>query len=132
MLDDPMEKGGAGLNYQTSKKIGDSIESLLAETDIIQKDIEMSDEQPTALDDAAREIRAQLSDALMSPLSEEQLARLSDLVKRHLTGAVDKAGFFKELDMAFTHGGVGLRKEIAEDMTRRMEILLVKFKDFTE
>ncbi|MBI5912849.1 ABC transporter ATP-binding protein [Candidatus Azambacteria bacterium] len=132
MLDDPMEKGGAGLNYQTSKKIGDSIEALLAETDVIQKDIEASDEKPTAIDDAVGEIRSQLSDALTSALSEEQSTRLSDLIKRHLTGAVDKAGFFKEIDTSFSHGGVGLRKEIAEDLTRRMEILLIKFKDFTE
>lgn len=131
-LDHPMENGGAGLNYQTAKKVGESIEALLAETDVIQKDIEMSDEQPSALDDAVKDIRTQLSDALTSPLSEEQTARLSDLIKRHLTGAVDKAAFFKELDMSFGHGGVGLRKEIAEDMTRRMEILLIKFKDFTE
>ena len=132
MLDDPMEKGGAGLNYQTAKKVGDSIEVLLAETDTIQKDIEMIDKTPMATDDAVREIRGQLSDALTSPLSEEQLTRLSDLIKRHIVGTVDKTGFLKELDMSFSHGGVGLRKEIAEDMTRRMEILLIKFKDFTE
>lgn len=131
-LDHPIEDGGAGLNYQSSKKVGDSIEALLAETDIIQKNIEISDEKPAALDDAVQEIRAQLSDALTSVLSEAQTARLTDLIKRHLIGTVDKAGFFKELDTSFSHGGVGLRKEIAEDMTRRMEILLIKFKDFTE
>lgn len=131
-LDHPMEEGGAGLNYQSSKKIGDSIETLLAETDTIQKDIESAEKQPAALDDAAKEILTQLSDALTSPLSEEQSARLFDSIKRHCAGAVDKAGFFKELDMSFSHGGVGLRKEIAEDMTRRIEMLLIKFKDFTE
>ena len=131
-LDHSIEQEGAGFNYQSSKKIGDSIEALLAETDIIQKNIEMSDEKTTALDDAIKEILTQLSDALTSPLSEEQAKRLSDCIKRHLTGATDKTGFFKELDMSFSHGGVGLRKEIAEDMTRRMEILLIKFKNFTE
>lgn len=131
-LDHPIEKGGAGLNYQSSKKIGDSIETLLAETDMIQKDIESAEKQPAALDDAAKEILTQLSDALTSPLSDEQSARLFDCIKRHCTGAVDKVGFLKELDMSFSHGGVGLRKEIAEDMTRRIEMLLIKFKDFTE
>ncbi|MEK7493717.1 MAG: ABC transporter ATP-binding protein [Patescibacteria group bacterium] len=131
-LDHPIEQGGAGLNYQSSKKVGESIEALLAETDVIQKDIELSDEKPAALDDAVKEIRTQLSDSLTSTLTEEQSARLNDLIKRHLTGSIDKEEFFKALDMSSSHGGVGLRKEIAEDITRRMEILLIKFKDFTE
>ncbi|MCR4322854.1 MAG: hypothetical protein NUV61_02090, partial [Candidatus Azambacteria bacterium] len=132
MLDDPMEKGGAGLNYQTAKKIGDSIEALLTETDVIQSNIDLADKQPEAIDGAVHEIRAQLSDALTSPLSAEQVTRLTNLIKQHLAGSIDKAGFFTELDLSFSHGGVGLRKEVAEDMTRRMEILLIKFKDFTE
>jgi len=49
-----------------------------------------------------------------------------------VVGEIDKNGFFEKLDLTFSHGGVGLRREVAEDMTRRIEILMIKFKDYTE
>lgn len=131
-LDDPIEKGGAGLNFQSAKKINASVEALLSETDVIQKDIENVTTDPQALDAATQEIKEQLLDVIASALSDEQVARLTDAVKKRISNEMDKDGFFNALDMAASHGGVGLRKEIARDAARRMEILLIKFKDFTD
>lgn len=131
-LDDPIEKGGAGLNFQSAKKIDASVEALLAETDTIQKDIEDISTNPNALDAVTKEIRDQLIDVISTTLTDEQMTRLTDAVKKRISNEIDKDGFFSALDVAATHGGVGLRKEIARDATRRMEILLIKFKDFTD
>lgn len=131
-LDDPIEKGGAGLNYQSAKKIDASVEALLAETDTIQKDMEKADTDSAALDAATKEITMQLTDVISTALTDEQTARLADMVKKRVTSELDKDGFFEILDRAASHGGIGLRKEIAKDVARRMEILLIKFKDFTD
>lgn len=131
-LDDPIEKGGAGLNYQSAKKIDGSVEALLSETDIIQKDIEDISTDPNALDTVTKEIRDQLIDIISATLTDEQMTRLTDAVRKRISNEIDKDGFFSVLDVAASHGGVGLRKEIARDVARRMEILLIKFKDFTD
>ena len=131
-LDDPIEKGGAGLNYQSAKKIDASVETLLSETDIIQKDIEDVGTDPNALDAVTKEIETQIIDVLSSALSDEQMTRLTDAIKKRISNELDRDGFFHTLDLAVSHGGVGLRKEIAKDAARRMEILLIKFKDFTD
>lgn len=131
-LDDPIEKGGAGLNYQSSKKLWESIESLLTETDIIQKRLDEMQKEKASTDAIVDEVYAQLLEVLTSKLSDEQAQRFKDLIKKRISGELDKTGFLGGLDLTFSHGGVGLRREIAEDITRRVEILLIKFKDFAE
>ncbi|MEK7520200.1 MAG: ABC transporter ATP-binding protein [Patescibacteria group bacterium] len=131
-LDDPIEKGGAGLNFQSSRKIGASVESLLAETEVIHQDIEHAEGHPEKLEDAAQEITKQLEDIATAMPDEGQRQRLHDAVVRRLQGEMDRQAFFAQLDAPFSHGGVGLRREVAEDMARRAEILLVRFKDFIE
>ena len=131
-LDDPIEKGGAGMNFQSAKKIDSSIEALLAETDAIQKNIGVIDKDGKAKQRVISEIRSQLTAIVPSPLKDEQLGRLDACIAQRMAGAIDRNGFFENLDMAASHGGVGLRREVAEDMARRMEILLIRFKDYTE
>lgn len=131
-LDDSMEKGGAGLNYQSSKKIGSSIEALLLKSDQIQRNLEHAQKNEKAFEAVAEELYLQLTDILTAPLSAEQSSRFKKLIAERIMGAVENAGFFSGLDAAESHGGVGLRKEVAEDIARRMEILLIKFKDFIE
>ncbi|MBI1754991.1 ABC transporter ATP-binding protein, partial [Candidatus Azambacteria bacterium] len=131
-LDDPLEKGGAGLNYQSAKKIWESVESLLSETDVIQKNIDATRKDHAVNDAIVQEIYSQLSDVLTAQPSEEQAKRCKELIAKRISGTIDKTGFFAGLDLAFSHGGVGLRREVAEDITRRTEMLLIKFKDFTE
>lgn len=131
-LDDPVAKGGAGLNYQSAKKIDASIESLLQETDFIQKNIPIIDTDKDAKIKLVEEIKTQLLATITAKLSQEQQNRLDDLVMKRLEGKLSKDSFFEELDKAESHGGVGLRKEVADDMTRRLEILLVKFKDYAD
>ena len=131
-LDDPIEKGGAEMNVQSAKKIDRSIEALLAETDAIQKNIGVIDKDGKAKQRVISEIRSQLTAIVPSPLKDEQLGRLDACIAQRMAGAIDRNGFFENLDMAASHGGVGLRREVAEDMARRMEILLIRFKDYTE
>lgn len=132
VLDDPIEKGGAGLNYQSSKKMWESIESLLAETDIIQKNLEQADKDKQALAKVVDEVYEQLGHVLTSSLDNVQADRLKKLIEKRVKGELEKNIFLEQLDMAASHGGVGLRREIAEDVARRMEMLLIKFKDFSE
>lgn len=131
-LDDPVEKGGAGLNYQSAKKIDLSIESLLQETEQIQKSIAAIETDGEAKFRTMQEIKKQLLATVTTSLSPEQETRLESLIIKRLEGHIGRSGFFEALDLSVSHGGVGLRKEVADDMTRRFEILLVKFKDYTE
>ncbi len=131
-LDDPMEKGGAGLNYQSAKKINSSIESLLQETDLIQTDIKVIETDNEAKPRLIQEIKDQLLATVTATLSQEQRTRLDAFIIKRLEGRLSRAEFFEALDLSESHGGVGLRKEVAEDMTRRFEILLIKFKDYTD
>ncbi len=131
-LDDPLEKGGAGLNYQTAKKIDSSIETILSQTDSLQKNIANIDTDANARQQVISEMRSQLTAIMPSALSEEQLLRLDALIGKRINGTIDRTGFFENLDLASSHGGVGLRREVADDVARRIEILLIKFKDYTD
>src|SRR3989344_5590787 len=115
-LDDPVEKGGAGLNYQSAKKIDTSIESLLQETEQIQKNIAVIETDSEAKLRVTQEIKMQLLATVTASLSPEQQTRLDALIVKRLEGHIGRNGFFEVLDLAASHGGVGLRKEVAEDM----------------
>lgn len=132
MLDMDIEKGGAGLNFKTAKRIGDSVEALLMESETIQEDLVKSGETEDALKEAIGEVRDQLLDIITSSMDEGQVEKFSDIIKQRITGKIGRDMFFELLDKSFKDGGVGLRKDIAHDVTRRMEILLIKFKGFAE
>ena len=131
-LDDPLDKGGVGLNYQSAKQIGASVEALLDETQLIQKSIDMSEKEEQSFERAVDAVIAQLTAIASSHLNEDQSARLRDLIKKRMRGGLDRNGFYEQLDLSFSHGGVGLRAEVAHNISRRMEILLVKLKDYIE
>ena len=131
-LDDPMDKGGVGLNYQSAKQIGASVEALLDETQLIQKSVDIGKKEEQSFEKAVEEVAAQLTVVAPSHLAEDQSARLRDLIKKRMRGELDKNGFYEQLDLSFSHGGVGLRAEVAHKISRRMEILLVKLKDYIE
>lgn len=131
-LDIPIENGGAGLNYQSVKQIGNSIELLLSETDSIQKNMSAGKEDNKAMEAVIKEIKSQLLSVVPSVLDEQQIERLEECIKKRIKGEIDRKDFFASLDNSSSHGGVGLRREVALHLSRRMEILLVKFKDFAE
>ena len=131
-LDVPIENGGAGLNYQSVKQIGNSIELLLSETDLIQKNMSAVKEDNKAMEAVIKEIKSQLLAVVPSVLDEQQIERLEEFIRKRIKGEIDRKDFFASLDNSLSHGGVGLRREVALHLSRRMEILLVKFKDFAE
>ena len=81
-------------------------------------------------DAVIKEIKSQLLSVVPSVLDEQQIERLEECIKKRIKGEIDRKDFFASLDNSLSHGGVGLRREVALHLSRRMEILLVKFKDF--
>ena len=89
-------------------------------------------EDNKAMEAVIKEIKSQLLAVVPSVLDERQIERLEEFIRKRIKGEIDRKDFFASLDNSSSHGGVGLRREVALHLSRRMEILLVKFKDFAE
>ncbi len=126
ILDMPLEKGGVGLYKQTAAAFTKKIEEILEEA----KRYKLVTTEP---EKAGREtliikLRQSLLDNYKGHISFEQLERLEKAIEDRISGALDKKGFQKQLDLPLNKGGVGLNRATARNFTRKLEIILAQAK----
>lgn len=114
-LDLDLDQGGAGWNRLRSKSFGARVQEVL---DVTQK-------LHAAPSESVLTLSAYLERFFHLKLSPEQKLRFQAALKQRLESNVGQIELARKLDKSLQQGGVGLRKDTVEKITREIEIIML-------
>lgn len=114
-LDLELDQGGAGWNKLRAMKFAKRVQSILDMTQALH----------TTTDAGAVALGAYLEKEFHLSLNDASRLRLQAALKLRLESAIGQIGLSRKLDKSFIQGGVGLRRDTVEKMTREIEIIML-------
>jgi putative ABC transport system ATP-binding protein len=121
-LDLAYEKGGAGLHKNRAETIAFRVERIMHCVNLLSKGKE------NALDETARFLDEFFNLGLNERTNSALFFRFKSILALRTSCKADKRQLFHWLDISYDEGGMGLRKDVAEKITREMEmIMLLKY-----
>jgi len=129
LFDLPFEDGGLGLNKKTALKFAETVEEVVEKAEYIQKESPLlMDSQPDPVRETVDEIRKALLEDYSGELTLEQVEALNKGIEYRVFSKISRKEFSDFLDNPLEHGGVGLNRRSARNMSRKLEmIMLMKF-----
>jgi len=125
ILDKPIEEGGVGLYKQTAQKFVSQIRELLKGSAILKA--EFKDKMPAIKEiELTRKLRRLLLDEYSGQISYIQSQRIEEGISNRITGNWDRRIFQKHLARSMKESGVGLNRNTARRLARKLEIILVQ------
>lgn len=114
-LDLELDQGGAGWNKLRAIKFAKRVENILNMTQALR----------TTTDEGAVALALYLEKEFHLKLSDEARLRLQAALKLRLESAIGQIELSRKLDKSIIQGGVGLRRDTVEKMTREIEIIML-------
>ena len=109
------DQGGAGWNKLRAIKFAKRVENILNMTQALR----------TTTDEGAVALALYLEKEFHLKLSDEARLRLQAALKLRLESAIGQIELSRKLDKSIIQGGVGLRRDTVEKMTREIEIIML-------
>ncbi len=117
-LDLELDQGGAGWNKLRALRFSKRVESILAITQALGG----------TSDEGALKLASYLEQEFGLKLSDTSRLRLQAALKMRLESTIGQIELTRKLDKSFIQGGVGLRRDTVDKMTREVEmIMLLKY-----
>jgi putative ABC transport system ATP-binding protein len=117
-LDLELDQGGAGWNKLRALKFSKRVESILAMTQALSG----------TSDEGTLKLASYLEQEFGLKLSDATRLRLQAALKMRLESTIGQIELSRKLDKSFIQGGVGLRRDTVDKMTREVEmIMLLKY-----
>jgi putative ABC transport system ATP-binding protein len=114
-LDLELDQGGAGWNKLRAIKFAKRVENILNMTQALR----------TTTDEGAVALALYLEKEFHLKLTDEARLRLQAALKLRLESAIGQIELSRKLDKSIIQGGVGLRRDTVEKMTREIEIIML-------
>lgn len=114
-LDLELDQGGAGWNKLRAIKFAKRVENILNMTQALR----------ATTDEGAVALALYLEKEFHLKLSDEARLRLQAALKLRLESAIGQIELSRKLDKSIIQGGVGLRRDTVEKMTREIEIIML-------
>ncbi len=114
-LDLDLEQGGAGWNRLRAQAFTKRVENILAVTQTIR----------STPDEGALALADYIVDYFRLKLAPEEKLRLEAALKLRLGSTIGQVELARKLDKPLLQGGVGLRKDTVERITREVEIIML-------
>lgn len=114
-LDLDLEQGGAGWNKLRARVFKSRVESILSITQALR---DTPEQGPVVLGDY-------LATRFNLKLSSEAKLRFEAALKLRIESAIGQLELARKLDRSFAQGGVGLRRDTVEHVTRETEIIML-------
>lgn len=114
-LDLELEQGGAGWNRLRAQAFTKRVENILAVTQTLR----------TTPDEGALALADYVMNLFRVKLSPEEKLRLQAALRLRLESTIGQIELARKLDKPITQGGVGLRKDTVERITREVEIIML-------
>jgi len=125
ILDKPIEEGGVGLYKQTAEKFVSQIRELLKGSAILKA--EFKDKMPAIKEiELTRKLRRLLLDEYSGQIFYIQSQRIEEGISNRIRGDWDRKIFQKYLARSMKESGVGLNRNTARRLARKLEIILVQ------
>jgi len=125
VLDRPYKEGGVGLWRPTAKKIAEKTEDMITrkkEIDRVEAELEKNPNIP--LSEVVRRVRRWLLEEYKGKVSEEQLARLDELITERLRHAISVSDFKKTLELPRRQFGVGFSLRLSQRIADKLGSIL--------
>lgn len=126
-FDKSLEEGGVGLYKQRAEEFVVHFEEILAKSKLV--DVKNEDKGDT-FDERSRqaqEIRKYLLSAYKGNFNSLHIQRLERFIRLRLEQKIDQERFVKYLNISTRMGGAGLEKRTIRNLSRKLELLLVKY-----
>ena len=120
------DEGGVGIDRKTAEKMADVSVTIVKQAEDVHR-FRNDNESDTAFfaqHKFAERVREYLLEHHKIPLTKKTEANLTMCVADRLLGIHDEKGFFESLGQSVKEGGLGLREDIREDISRYMEKLI--------
>lgn len=114
-LDLDIDQGGAGWNRMRSKAFSERVQEIIDVTQKIHR----------APSEAVLTLAQYIEHFFKLKLSPEQKLRLQAALKQRLGSSIGQLELARKLDKSLPQGGVGLRKDTVEKITREVEIIML-------
>ncbi|MEP7162350.1 MAG: ABC transporter ATP-binding protein [Candidatus Moraniibacteriota bacterium] len=114
-LDLDLEQGGAGWNKLRAKAFNVRVQNVLNITQSLR----------TSPDEGSALLTEYLTRLFHLTFSDEQKLRMQASMKLRLESAIGQIELARKLDKSVLQGGVGLRKDTVERVTREVEIIML-------
>lgn len=125
ILDKPYNEGGVGLWSAKAKKIAESIEDAIRESQMLDSLYRRLTDHPTA---SLREEIDSIYDWLITELkfhvSIEQRNKINEIIGERIRNIITKDAAVKILDLPQSKGGVGLKTRMAFKISDQLEALI--------
>lgn len=114
-LDLELDQGGAGWNRMRAKSFSSRVQEIL----------EVTQKLHSSPSEAVLILSGYLEQYFKLKLSPEQKLRFQAALKQRLESAIGQIELSRKLDKSLVQGGVGLRKDTVEKITREIEIVML-------
>lgn len=122
LLDVPLSKGGAGIDFRQAKSLGHTIEQMIDSGEAVRR---LGSAEP----DHARQLFTALvfgiDAALNLKLGRDKKAIFQEIVKNRLLNRIQGEDVREALDKAIEAGGLGLRRQTAEKVRDYLELVIL-------
>lgn len=122
----PNEKSGLGFSHPLAYKFALVVNEVIEKSDMIKdqsKNIQESNPDP--IKKLIDSMRHSLLKDFDGSLSLDQVAALNKGIEFRILNKISKKEMMEYLDRPFAHGGVGLNKKTARNLSRKLEIIML-------
>lgn len=120
------EDGGVGIDHKTAHKMADTSISIVKQAEDVRRFRAKRDSDATFFEQHrfSERILTYLLEHHRLKLSKETKSNLSEIIADRVSGVNSEDEFNERLERKVTDGGLGLKRDIADDITRYMEKLI--------
>jgi putative ABC transport system ATP-binding protein len=117
ILDDPIEKGGVGLDFRSAKKISQEVATLINVSRTINKE---ADQQTKAVT-----ILKTIFEFRNYKIEKDSLNKASVLLAKKFENKMNNQEFKKLLDLPVSKGGAGLDSRVVEEIIELVDLIQI-------
>lgn len=122
------EKGGVEIPPKEAKQMAKTAERLVEQSTDIRRFRARKDNAGVFFGqhELASRLRDHMLQAYRVKLNKQQDAHLVESIADRVTGVIEEDAFYERMSQAVSTGGIGLKEEVADDMTRYFEKLIAQ------
>ncbi len=124
LFDKPLEDGGFNLYSQTAKQIGQKVQQLVKNVNIVNQEVNTESD----LEKRVKLIKSYLTEKYKLKLNYDQFQRLEEFLTDRFTFKLTENRFNQKIDQPWSQGGLGLNSSTVKKICREIKLILFKKK----